>query len=140
MQHDECQLTLSEDDRPVRGDNQPTRVEAWSEKGTVQGVLAPVLDEYGVGFRVLHGFSGATSVHEVAEDDDGRVLTALYVGDQDPSGAFMSEIDLPKRLAKYDGDHVSLVRVAILSSDIRAYSLSTFPASDKKKDPRYDCS
>ena len=40
---------------------QPTRVEVWSEKGTVRGVLAPVLDEYGVGFRVLHGFSGATT-------------------------------------------------------------------------------
>ena len=39
---------------------QPVRVEVWSEKGTVRGVLQPVLDEYGVGFRVMHGFSGAT--------------------------------------------------------------------------------
>jgi hypothetical protein len=28
---------------------QPTRVEVWSEKGTVRGVLAPTLDKYGVG-------------------------------------------------------------------------------------------
>src|SRR5215469_9909595 len=34
---------------------QPVRVEVWSEKGTVRGVLAPILNEYGVGFRVLHG-------------------------------------------------------------------------------------
>src|SRR5262249_54100592 len=33
-------------------DQQPVRVEVWSEKGTVRGVLQPVLDEYGVGFRV----------------------------------------------------------------------------------------
>src|SRR5262249_38426557 len=65
-------------------DQQPQRVEVWSEKGTVRGVLAPVLDRYAVGFRVMHGFSSATSVHDVAEDDDGRDLTALYVGDYDP--------------------------------------------------------
>src|SRR6516164_6172397 len=69
-------------------DQQPQRVEVWSEKGTVRGVLAPVLDRYAVGFRVMHGFSSATSVHDVAEDDDGRNLTALYVGDYDPSGLF----------------------------------------------------
>ena len=43
--------------------------EVWSEKGTVRGVLGPVLDNYAVGFRVLHGFSGATTVYDVAEDD-----------------------------------------------------------------------
>jgi hypothetical protein len=65
-------------------DQQPARVEVWSEKGTIRGVLAPVLDQYAVGFRVMHGFSSATSVHDVAGDDDGRDLIALYVGDYDP--------------------------------------------------------
>src|SRR3981081_2002081 len=37
---------------------QPVRCEVWSEKGTVRGVLGPVLDHYAVGFRVMHGFSG----------------------------------------------------------------------------------
>ena len=80
----------------------------WSEKGTIRGVLAPVLDQYAVGFRVMHGFSSATSVHDVADDDDGRDLIALYVGDYDPSGLFMSEQDLPSRLAEYDGEHVDV--------------------------------
>src|SRR5262249_33985458 len=53
---------------------QPVRVEVWSEKGTVRGVLDPVLDRLGVGFRVMHGFSGATTIHDVAQDDDGRDL------------------------------------------------------------------
>ena len=51
---------------------QPVRVEVWSEKGTVRGVLAPVLDEYGVGFRVMHGFSSATTSMMWPQDDDGR--------------------------------------------------------------------
>jgi len=114
---------------------QPVRCEVWSEKGTVRGVLAPVLDQYAVGFRVMHGFSGATTVHDVAEDADGRDLIVLYVGDFDPSGMFMSEEDLPNRLSKYDGDHVTLKRIALTRAHVRR--LPSFPASDKKKDPRY---
>jgi len=62
---------------------QPVRVEVWSEKGTVRGVLAPVLDEYGVGFRVLHGFGSATAIYDVAQSDNERPLIVLYVGDWD---------------------------------------------------------
>jgi hypothetical protein len=60
-------------------------------------VLGPVLDDYAVGFRVMHGFSSATAVYDVAQGDARRDLIALYVGDFDPSGLFMSEEDLPKR-------------------------------------------
>src|SRR5882757_7183662 len=49
---------------------QPCRVEVWSEKGTIRGVLKPVLDKYATGFRVMHGFTSATAVNDVAEDDD----------------------------------------------------------------------
>jgi hypothetical protein len=114
---------------------QPVRVEVWSEKGTVRGLLGPVLDEYAVGFRVMHGFSGATTVHDVSEDDDGRELIALYVGDFDPSGLFMSEEDLPGRLSDYGGDHVTLKRIALTREQVRG--LPSFPATDKRKDPRY---
>jgi len=115
--------------------HQPKRVEIWSEKSTVSGVLAPILNKYGVGFRNVHGFSGATPVHEVAEDFDGRMLIILYVGDYDPSGMYMSEVDLPKRFAKYDGGHILLKRIALRPRHLGA--LPWFPASDKKKDPRY---
>jgi hypothetical protein len=114
---------------------QPVRVQVWSEKGTIRGVLAPVLDEYAVGFRVLHGFSGATTINDVAQDDDGRPLIVLYVGDFDPSGMFMSEVDLPERLGRYGGDHVRLIRIALTVDQLQG--LPSFPAADKKKDPRY---
>jgi hypothetical protein len=114
---------------------QPARVEVWSEKGTVRGVLQPVLDEYAVGFRVMHGFASATAVYDVAQDDDGRPLVALYVGDYDPSGMFMSESDLPNRLEKYDGEHVELRRIALKRGQTQG--LLSFPASDKKADKRY---
>jgi hypothetical protein len=114
---------------------QPVRCEVWSEKGTVRGVLQPVLDHYAVGFRVMHGFSGATTIYDVSQDDDGRELVVLYVGDFDPSGMFMSEQDLPARFSKYDGDHVTLKRIALTREHVNG--LPSFPAADKRKDPRY---
>jgi hypothetical protein len=116
-------------------DQQPVRVVVVSEKGTVRGLLAPVLNELGVGFLPVHGFSSATAVYDIAQDNDGRPLIVIYVGDYDPSGLFMSECDLPKRFAKYNGDHVLINRIALLPS--QTASLPSFPASDKKKDPRY---
>ena len=101
----------------------------------MRGVLAPILDHYAVGFRVMHGFSGATTIYDVAQDDDGRELIVLYVGDFDPSGMFMSEVDLPARLARYDGDHVDLRHIALTPAQTRG--LPSFPATDKRNDPRY---
>jgi hypothetical protein len=114
---------------------QPKRVVVWSEKGTVRGILGPVIDLLGVGFQVMHGFGSATIVHGVADDYDGRPLIAIYVGDWDPSGLWMSERDLPERLSRYGGDHVTVKRIALTRGDLR--HLPSFPATDKKKDPRY---
>jgi hypothetical protein len=119
-------------------EQQPSRCEVWSEKGTIRGVLQPVLDQYGVGFRVMHGYGSATTVNEVAAAiyDDDRPLMALYVGDFDPSGLHMSEVDLPERLTEYGGHHVQVKRIALTQDQVA--SLPSFPASDKRKDPRYD--
>jgi hypothetical protein len=115
---------------------QPHRVIVGSEKGTVRGLLRPVLDHLGVGFQVMHGFGSATIVHDISEDDDGRSLIILYVGDYDPSGMYMSEVDLPTRLSEYGGDHVILFRVAL--TRLHVSGLPSFPATDKRKDPRYE--
>ncbi len=117
-------------------DQQPLRIEVWSEKGTIRGVLKPVLDRYAVGFRVMHGFASATSVNDVAEAGDGRDLIVIYIGDFDPSGLYMSEHDLPRRLAAYGGNHVTLTRIALTPD--QAGGLPSFPASSKTKDPRHD--
>ena len=92
--------------------------------------------DYAVGFRVMHGFSSATTVHDVAEDDDGRELIVLYVGDFDPSGMFMSERTCPTRLAKYGGDHVTLKRIALTRrAGDAGCRRSRQPI--RSKDPRY---
>jgi hypothetical protein len=116
--------------------DQPQRVEVWSEKGTVRGTLAPVLQEYGVAFRVMHGYASATAVNDIAElsTDSDKPMTALYVGDWDPSGKHMSDVDLPGRIARYGGE-LDIVRVALVASDLAA--LPSFDPKTKRQDPRY---
>lgn len=116
---------------------QPHRVEVWSEKGTVRGTLAPVLERYGVTFRVMHGFGSATAVQSVAAESTASEapLIALYVGDWDPSGLAMSERDLPERMERYHG-RALIQRIALSARDTLTDGLPWFPASDKRNDPR----
>ena len=116
--------------------DQPAWVEVWSEKGTVRGTLAPVLDKYGVAFRVMHGYTSATCVNDIVELTASRdqPLHVLYVGDWDPSGLHMSEIGLPSRLARY-GASVMMHRVALTDENV-GVNLPSFPALTKLGDPR----
>ncbi len=117
--------------------DQPTLVEVWSEKSTVQGVLAPVLDELGVTFRVMKGFGSFTAVRQAAEDSryltNDRDAVALYVGDWDPSGLYMSAMDLPNRLARY-GSQWEFERIAIVREDLD--TLPYFDTATKSGDVR----
>lgn len=124
--------------RRNRWATQPQRVEVWSEKGTVRGTLAPVLQEYGVTFRVMHGYASATAVHQAAEESAGdrRPWRVLYVGDWDPSGLHMSEVDLPARLDEY-GARILLTRVALSADDIADPALPSFDADTKRTDTRW---
>jgi hypothetical protein len=115
---------------------QGVRLQVWSEKATVGGILAPVLHEYGVGWCYVHGYGSATRVHETAEESlrDTRQLVILYVGDWDCSGMHMSEADLPERLRRYGGQ-VKLTRIALTQADVDDMDELAFPA--KRADARY---
>jgi hypothetical protein len=129
--------TVKESYRKNYWTTQPHRIEVWSEKGTVRGTLGPVLSNYGITFRVMHGHGSATAVHAVAEEsmESVKPLIALYVGDHDCSGMHMSQIDLPTRLERYGGN-VMLRRVAIREEDRAGVAqVPSFPANER--DPRY---
>lgn len=119
--------------------DQPNLVEVWSEKSTVAGVLAPVLDEYGVTFRVMKGFGSFTSVRQAAEDSlavpTDKKAVALYIGDYDPSGMYMSEVDLPERLRRY-GSEWQFIRIGVVEQDTQ--HLPNFDAATKSGDMRFD--
>jgi hypothetical protein len=125
--------------RRDRWELQSERVEVWSEKGTVRGTLAPVLYEFGVTFRVMHGFTSWTCLNEVAEEcrENPKPLTVFYIGDYDPSGMHMSEEDLPGRLAELDAD-LTIQRLAIDKDFAVWKQLPSFTAYEKKTDSRFE--
>jgi hypothetical protein len=120
--------------------DQRYHVEVISEKGTVRGVLASVLDEFGVPFRVMHGFASATAANDLAEAIRAREQTTvlLYVGDHDPSGLYMSAVDLPERLNRYGAGYYEMFRVALTDEHIAGGNLPSFPAESKQGDARYE--
>lgn len=124
--------------RQDRWTSQPERVIVLAEKGTVGAVLRPIMDDWGVPFCVLKGWSSATAVHDLAvrSASDHRPLTIIYVGDHDPSGRKMSDEDIPKRLHNYGGAG-RVERPAVTSEQIARYDLPTFPVTDKRKDSNY---
>jgi hypothetical protein len=124
-------------------------VEVWSEKSTVAGVLRPVTNEYGVRFRRFGGFASRTKLHNASDTswdhvDEANILagigvrpvTVLYVGDYDPSGMHMSQVDIPDHLAQYNAN-VDIECLAITLDDINQYRLTPHEAASKRKDPRY---
>jgi hypothetical protein len=123
---------------------QPVRVEVWSEKGTVRGTLKPILEKWGIDFRVMHGFSSATVLHDViVQQLNSKVmLIVLYVGDRDPSGLYMVEEDLPSRLNELWrqahapvglASRMKIIPVALTEKDCQ--TLPWFPP--KQTDTRY---
>jgi hypothetical protein len=118
---------------------QPQLVEVISEKSTVKGTLAPVLDEYGVTFRSWHGYVSATKAHELAEEiqDSPKPIILLYLGDWDPSGLDMSR-DAPERIRGYGSGYLfKWIRIALTEPLIIQHDLPGFDVDTKQKDGRY---
>lgn len=117
---------------------QPERVIVVSEKGTVGGVLRPIIREYGVPLGIYHGFGSATALNDLAAWTvaDERPATILYVGDHDPSGRYMSDVDIPERVDRYGGT-ARIVRIAVTAPQVDDLALPTFSAHEKKTDSRY---
>lgn len=120
---------------------QPISLTCVAEKGTVRGTVLATLQQYRVPFFVTHGFSSATKVYDLAQEAaglaDGRDAVVLYIGDYDPSGMSMSEVDLPQRFERYGGQ-IRIVRVALDASDVADLDLAgaTFSVREKTSDSR----
>jgi hypothetical protein len=153
--------TVQRSYRRDKWQDQPKHVSVWSEKATVAGTLKPILDKYEVPFQVLHGWSGATPIRDAAQGNLCRSQDTLilYVGDFDPSGMGMSELDLPRRLVRYSQNdptdrsltteqareylrghlRLDIRRIALTPTQVKAMGpKSRFPASDKSTDSRHD--
>ena len=128
---------------------QPCYVVIVSEKSTVKGIIDPVRRQYGVGWLSVHGFNSTTNVYDLAEAmaSDPRRFIFLYIGDYDPSGMWMSVIDLVKRLREegeksFGGIDFELHRIALTKADTLdlghdlSYDVTKIRDGKKKGDPR----
>ncbi len=90
-------------------------------------------------FLIQHGYGSSTAIKDLADYSvaDERPLTLLYVGDHDPSGRSMSDLDIPERMDRYGGD-AELIRLAVTPEHIARLDPSVlFSAHEKRKDSRY---
>jgi hypothetical protein len=118
------------------GNHQPHRIEVWSEKSMVGGVLEPALRDWCVDFRNMRGYTSVTNAHDLAilTSHSNKPFVALYVGDWDPLGLHMSEVDMPWRLGQYGGE-LDLCRIALTPHHTASSEGLLLEA--KQKDPRY---
>jgi hypothetical protein len=114
---------------------QPNYCEVWSEKGTVLGSIRPVTKEWGIRYRVSHGFSstGMEGASGHLFEDIDKPIIILYLGDHDPSGRSIEQ-DLHRRTQAASGKDIQMIRVAIHHQDIAAFSLP--PKTIKDTDSR----
>jgi hypothetical protein len=95
-------------------------LETWLEKDALSGIIADVLNSYGVTLNVGRGFDGWSSIYDAAgrlgEDD-----MILYLGDFDPNGEDMVR-SLRERLALL-GSRPNIVKVALTFDDVYRYDL-----------------
>lgn len=82
--------------------DQACRILVLSEKETIAVTVMPVLNEHEVYYCFTGGtmsFPRAKQIARMADPD--HELAILYLGDFDPTGMYMSEVDAPSRLASY---------------------------------------
>lgn len=128
---------------------QPNYVVIVSEKSTVKGIIEPVREEWGVGWLSVHGFTSTTNVYDLVKKIAlDRHFIFLYIGDYDPSGMFMSAVDLRKRLIEVGEEFFpgkvdfELRRVALTTADTQdlglalSYDVTRKREGKKKGDPR----
>ena len=113
---------------------QPVRVEVWTEKHALAGIIEPICDEYGVPFVAVRGTVSMSLTYEsaMAMKRSGKPSKIFYVGDHDPTGREIDEV-IQRHLSEHESDH-EFKRIAALPSQIKRYKLLTRPP--KRSDNR----
>ncbi|MCD6154163.1 MAG: hypothetical protein J7J22_00015 [Candidatus Verstraetearchaeota archaeon] len=92
---------------------QPIKVEVWTEKDALSGVLEPICSRMGVRLVVSKGYTSYTYRREAEQRFNGeKEAVILYFGDLDPTG-----VDIPRMLAE-DLPQVEVKRIALLPSQV----------------------
>lgn len=107
----------------------PDRVEIWTEKDAIAGILMDEADKWGVPVLPTRGFPSGTMLFNAAvgirnASKQGKATTIYYFGDHDPSGV-MIDGKIRTSLTKDFGVSVDFSRVAVSEDQIERYDLPT---------------
>jgi hypothetical protein len=117
-------------------DNQPVRVEIWSEKDAIGGILVDVTSPWDVPLMVVQGYSSLTYLHSAAEMtvEADRPTYIYHFGDHDPSGLDIERF-IRHELETFAPDaELYFQRVAVTPHQIQEWGLPTRPT--KQSDSR----
>lgn len=112
-----------------RWENQPIYPEILIEKKALQGVFAPVCEEWDISLGACKGYPSLTFLHEMYKRYGriyGKEIVILYFGDYDPSGE-----DIPRSIVenlRRFGVEVDLRRIALMEDQVLMWKLPPAPA------------
>ncbi len=110
------------------------------EKDALAGVLQPLTQQHHITLMVNRGYSSQSAMRQAAErlrdaDYDGKEITILYIGDQDPSGEDMvRDVGDRLRLLTRENIEIEVVKLAITEDQVAQYNPPPNPA--KRSDSR----
>lgn len=121
------------------GMQQPYLVEVWAEKTTMNDVLLPLCQEYGINLVTGAGELSITAVIQFLKrvEEAGRPARILYVSDFDPAGLGMP-ISVARKIEFYarqmaDDFDVKLDPLVLSPEQIEQYELPRVPVKDSDK-------
>lgn len=107
----------------------PERVEVWTEKDAIAGIVSREAYRWNVPTMVFRGYSSVSYLYTLAEEIRERGLPTFvyYFGDHDPSGLDIERYvtRTVRELAPEAEIHVE--RLAVTRKQIKTYSLPTRP-------------
>lgn len=120
-----------------RQKGQVVYVELWVEKDALSGVLKRITSYYHINLMVNRGYSSCTAIHDAykrfeKQEDLGKQVHILYLGDYDPSGLDMIR-DIRERLEEF-GVNPTVKPIGLTRKQIDKYNPPPNPA--KITDPR----
>lgn len=121
-------------------DAQPYHCELWIEKSTMNDVLAPVCETYGVNLLTFEGEVSVTACYDLIErikNAGGKPTRIFYISDFDPAGNSMPVAMARKVefIMHHYGHHfdVKIKHIALTIDQVQQYRLPRTPIKDSEK-------
>ena len=114
-------------------EKQKNHVEVMVEKSALEGIIAPICDEFEVPFHANKGYSSASAMYAIGKRlqeraHEGKSLHIIALFDHDASGLDMSR-DLTQRLTVFSNNSpINVHRVALNIDQVHQYGLPENPA------------